>query len=213
MLGGRPMAMAAATVALAVAGCGGGDGGRKAGDGAGGARGGSAAGGGGGARGGGASGAGGGGSKGSSGGRTPRPADRESTRVIRGWSNALRRGRVERATDYFALPSVVENASPPMTLNERAEARAFNTSLPCGARLLRAFRIGRYTAAVFVLTERPGGDCGTGTGNQVATAFVIRRGRILEWRRLADPSTGGEAPPEITPGTPPAAPTVTGPKA
>ena len=92
-------------------------------------------------------------------------------------------------------------------------ARAFNVSLPCGARLERAYRIGRYTAAVFRLTDRPGGDCGTGTGNEAATAFVIREGKIREWRRLEVPPSGGEAPPELSP--PGATPqtTITGPRA
>lgn len=206
MLRGRLTALSAAFAALALVGCGGGDGGGQAA--------GSQGAPGGGSTGGGASGSGGSGGAGSSQAPTARarPADAASLRVIRGWSDALRRGQVNRATDYFALPSVVENASPPVKLRARRDARAFNRSLPCGARLQRAYRIGGYTAAVFVLTERPGGDCGTGTGNQAATAFVIRRGKIVEWRRLADPPTGGETPPSIAPGTQ-TTPTLTGPVA
>jgi hypothetical protein len=181
---GRPIALVAAVaMAIAASGCGGG--GDRA------ARGGS-------------SGSTGGGSAGSGQGSTPAPArragpaDPAAARVIRAWSDALRRGQIERATSYFALPSIVQNDTPPVTLNERAEVKAFNTSLPCGARLERAYRIGRYTAAVFRLTDRPGGDCGSGTGGEAATAFVIRRGRIREWRRLPDPQSG-EVPPQPNP--------------
>lgn len=185
---GRPIALvAAAAVAIAVTGCGGG------GDGA--TKGGAS-----GSTGGGSAGSGQANGQGSAPGPTPRPgpADPAATRVIRAWSDALRRGQVERATNLFALPSIVQNNTPPVTLNERAEARAFNLSLPCGARLERAYRVGRYTAAVFRLTDRPRGNCGSGTGGEAATAFLIRRGRIVEWRRLADPQ-GGEVPPAPSP--------------
>ena len=50
------------------------------------------------------------------------------------------------------------------------------------------FAVGRYVAAVFRLTERPGGSCGRGTGSEAATAFVIRAGKIVEWRRVPLPS-------------------------
>jgi hypothetical protein len=210
MLRGRRIALPAAAVAALVAGGCGGGGGHAAstqdgGQGSGGAGQGSA-----------------GAPPGSSGGQngsatTPgrrlRPAGPTATRVIRGWSDALRRGDVDRATDYFGLPSIVQNNSPPVTIDERAEARAFNLSLPCGAQLERAYRIGRYTAAVFRLTDRPGADCGTGTGNEAATAFVIRKGKIREWRRLQDPVAGGEAPPELSPPAQGSGPEVTGPRA
>ncbi len=142
-----------------------------------------------------------------------RPAAATATRVIQGWSDALRRGDVDRATDYFGLPSIVQNNSPPVTIKQRAEARAFNLSLPCGAQLERAYRIGRYTAAVFRLTDRPGAECGTGIGNEAATAFVIRNGKIREWRRLQDPVAGGEAPPELSPSATDSGPVVSGPRA
>ena len=72
-------------------------------------------------------------------------------------------------------------------LHTKADARLFNASLPCGARLIRTSSAGRFTTAVFRLTERPGpGSCGTGTGLTARTTFVIRDGKIQEWRRVAD---------------------------
>jgi hypothetical protein len=87
---------------------------------------------------------------------------------------------------------VVSNGTPPITLRSRAQVKRFNESLPCGAVLERTYRDGRYTAAVFRLTERPGpGRCGPGTGASARTAFLVRNGKIRQWRRLAEP----EAPP------------------
>jgi hypothetical protein len=155
-----------------------------------------------------------------------RRADPAATRVIRAWSDALRGGDVEAAARYFALPSVVENGPPPLRVRTRDDARAFNASLPCGAVLRRAVAIGRYTAVVFRLTERPGGDCGQGVGHPAGTAFVIRHGKILEWRRVDEktiPPEGvvgptGRHPPEapiLPPGKrprpQPQVPTATGP--
>jgi hypothetical protein len=107
--------------------------------------------------------------------------------VIRAWADTLRHGDVAKAASYFALPALVENGTPPLRLTTRAQVRAFNASLPCGARLLRVHSASRYTTAVFRLTERPGpGRCGEGTGRTARTTFVVRNGKIREWRRVPD---------------------------
>ena len=125
--------------------------------------------------------------------KAPQPASEPSAAgVIRAWADALRGGDVEGAARYFAVPSLVSNGTPPITLRSRADVRLFNESLPCGAVLERTYRQGRYTAAVFRLTERPGrGRCGTGTGDHARTAFIVQGGKIRQWRRLANP----QAPP------------------
>jgi hypothetical protein len=155
--------------------------------------------------------------------KATREADPAATRVIQAWSTALRHGRVDAAASYFALPSLVQNGTPPLRVRTRADARAFNASLPCGAVLRRAVSIGRFTVVVFRLTKRPGGDCGTGAGHAAGTAFVIRRGKIVEWRRVDErdvppvgvvPSTGKNPPesPLLPPGKrPQQVPTATGP--
>lgn len=111
--------------------------------------------------------------------------------MIEAWVGALSKGDVGGAADYFALPSVTENGTPPLTLRSRADAVAFNRSLPCGARLVRAQPLGRFIAATFRLTDRPGGDCGSGAGLLARTAFVIRDGKIVRWQRLPNPSRPG----------------------
>ena len=55
---------------------------------------------------------------------------------------------------------------------------------------MRAETQGQFTTATFRLTERPGpGICGPGTGEAAKTSFVIRDGKIVEWRRVG---AGGE---------------------
>jgi len=108
----------------------------------------------------------------------------DDVRVIRRWADTLRAGDVAGAARLFAVPAIVENGTPPQLLKSRREVRAFNASLPCGARLLRTRRRDRYTVAVFRLTERPGGACGRGVGETAATAFRLRGGRIAEWLRV-----------------------------
>jgi hypothetical protein len=112
--------------------------------------------------------------------------------VIRGWAQALRAGDVNKAAAYFALPAIVANGTPPVEITSRAQAREFDSLLPCGARLVATSRRGRYTDATFRLTNRAGGDCGSGTGTLAAVAFLIRAGKIVEWRRLPNP--GGQPP-------------------
>ena len=44
------------------------------------------------------------------------------------------------------------------------------------------------------LTERPGpGECGTGVGNEAYTAFLIRRHKIVQWRRVVEPAPAASA--------------------
>lgn len=116
-------------------------------------------------------------------------ADPEAVEVIADWADALRSGDVEGAAEYFAVPSTAENGPLLVRIQSQADAVRFNESLPCGARLIRADGSGGFTTATFELTERPGaGACGAGTGGTAKTAFVIRDGEIVEWRRVgADP--------------------------
>jgi hypothetical protein len=126
---------------------------------------------------------------------SPKPSASSPETVIRAWADTLRRGNVGRAAAYFSLPAIIQNGTPPLRLTKRSEVIAFNASLPCGASLLRTSTAGRYTEAVFRLTERPGsGRCGSGTGQTARTAFVVRNGKIREWRRLRDAPARAPAP-------------------
>ena len=120
------------------------------------------------------------------------PPGHASVVLIDEWVRTLSRGDVKGAAEFFALPSVVQNGTPPLTLRSRADAVEFNRSLPCGAKLVGAKPRGRFIAATFRLSERPGaGTCGAGVGGIARTAFLIRDGKIVQWRRLPDTGPSG----------------------
>jgi hypothetical protein len=145
-------------------------------------------------------------------GITPSAAD---VAVIRAWSDALRRGNVQAAARYFALPSVMINGTDAngtalvITIGSRSQAQVANASLPCGAQFISADQRGRYVNALFRLTGRPGlggSDCGSGAGQTARTNFVIAHGLIVEWIRAPDDpgdNRGSTAPAPATPPTPP----------
>jgi hypothetical protein len=122
-------------------------------------------------------------------------ADPADVHVIDGWVTALRRGDVQAAASYFAIPSVAENGPVLLHIRSLRDARRFNQSLPCGARLVRVETAGQFTTATFHLTERPGpGVCGAGAGEIAKTSFVIRDGKISQWRRVGAGAGGQSAP-------------------
>ena len=118
--------------------------------------------------------------------------------MIRRWADTLRAGDIEGAARLFAVPVTVENGEPPRRLTTAAEVRAFNESLPCGARLVHTRRKRPYTIATFRLTERRGGHCGVGVGDPAATAFRLRAGKIVEWLRVPTPSAPTGPPPNTS---------------
>lgn len=126
-------------------------------------------------------------------------ANQADVHVIDGWVTALRRGDVDAAAGYFAIPSVAENGPVLLHIKSVQDARRFNESLPCGARLIHAETAGQFTTATFRLTERPGpGICGPGTGGVAKTSFVIHDGKIAEWRRVGAGGGGQQAPSQST---------------
>jgi hypothetical protein len=127
----------------------------------------------------------------------------ESVAVINGWADSLRAGHVKKAATYFDVPVTVQNAGPEVRLTTRRDVLDFNRTLPCGAHVVKTVAGERYTVATFVLTERPGSArCGA-TGELAATAFLLRHGKISEWRRVLVPPPLG--PPENVQAPAPAA--------
>jgi limonene-1,2-epoxide hydrolase len=125
----------------------------------------------------------------------PGNADPTDVEVIDAWVRALDRNDIDAAAGYFAIPSSTLNGIP-LEIRTRADARRFNSSLPCGAHLVRADSHAAFTIATFRLSERPGpGSCGSGVGNKAATAFAIEDGKITDWRRVPVPGGGGGAVP------------------
>ena len=121
----------------------------------------------------------------------PGGADPEAATVIDEWAQRLSEGDIAGAAEYFAVPSVAENGVT-LEIENPADARLFNESLPCGAELVEATEEGELTLATFRLTERPGpGTCGQGVGGTAQTEFRIADGLISEWRRVVPESGGG----------------------
>lgn len=137
---------------------------------------------------------------------TPAPDERAPVtateqRTIQGWSDELRHGDVDGASAYFSVPSRVSNGGPTLLdLTTKAQVKAFNASLPCGAKLLRTRRsVDSFVVGVFELTDRPGSTCDAEKGAQASVAFLIDDdGHIVGWIRADEPSGGG-ALPEPTP--------------
>jgi hypothetical protein len=132
--------------------------------------------------------------------------DPAAIRVIRLWSDALHGSDVALASSFWAIPSKVQNGTPLLTLTSAAEVRAFNDSLSCGSMLTSALgaRNG-FTIAIFKLTQRPGADCGSGTGHHARAAIRVRDGKIAEWYRLPDDFAepdGPQEPDAVQPGGP-----------
>lgn len=126
--------------------------------------------------------------------RATGPARAASRRVIVGWLRALRGGHVERAAHYWALPSKFQNATPVLTIDTERERIAVNQALPCGAKATAMGGAGDYTIVSFVLTKRPGGDCGSGVGGTARSAIRVDGDRIAEWYRLPDEPQADSGP-------------------
>lgn len=136
---------------------------------------------------------------------TPKRAPRTTgEQVARGWADALRRGDVDAAAGFFALPAVVQNGTPPLRLRTRRAIRNFNVALPCGAQFLRARAHHGYVLVTFRLVDRPGPGAThpcQGKGATAATAFLIRGGKIVEWRRALVPGEKARPRARPTPGS------------
>jgi hypothetical protein len=128
-------------------------------------------------------------------------ADPAQAKVIRDWTDALRGGDVAGASALWALPSTVQNVTPALKLRSRADVRAFNRSLPCGAVVTTSAGAAHgFTIITVRLTKRRGADCGTGAGGVARTAIRVRDGKIAEWYRLPDDPDGPAPSPDTTAG-------------
>ncbi|HEX8156979.1 MAG TPA: hypothetical protein VF526_06290 [Solirubrobacteraceae bacterium] len=129
--------------------------------------------------------------------------ERRAIEVIRGWSEALRLGDIDRASSFWGLPAKIQNATPVLTLRSRDDVRAFNLSLTCGAILTAAGKAKEFTILNMRLAARRGADCGSGVGRPARTAIRVQRDKIVEWYRLPDdPQEPRPAPPREPPTAP-----------
>lgn len=128
--------------------------------------------------------------------RSTGPAEPAAVQVIERWTRELREGRVGAAAREFALPSRFQNGTPVLQITQPIEREAINRSFSCGAKAVRFGAARDFTIVVFRLTERPGGDCGAGTGNLARSAIRVRGGKIIDWYRL--PDEGEQQAPQVS---------------
>ncbi len=124
------------------------------------------------------------------------PADPRQLAVVRRWAAALRAGNFAGAAALFHLPSLFRNGpADSITIQSLAQAKAANSTLPCGAVVISAFRQGAFIDVLFRLTARAGRGggqqaCGSGIGQTARTEFKIQNGQIVAWVRA--PSLPGD---------------------
>jgi hypothetical protein len=123
------------------------------------------------------------------------PADAASVKVIARWLRALRSGDEAKAARYWATGAKFQNATPVLTIDTPVEKLAIQKSLTCGAKIRHANGPAPFVVLVFVLTQRPGADCGTGAGHTARGAIRVAHGQIVEWYRL--PDDPGQPQPDV----------------
>jgi len=113
-------------------------------------------------------------------------ADRSSVNVIAKWLKVLQSGDEAGAARYWATGAKFQNSTPVLTIDTPIEKLAIQKSLPCGAKIKQANGPKPFVVLVFTLTQRRGGDCGTGVGQTARGAIRVAHGQIVEWYRLPD---------------------------
>ncbi len=130
------------------------------------------------------------------------PAKVANKQVIDAWLAALQLGDEKAAARYFAPGALVQNSSPVFIAKTLAQRTQFQRILTCGAKDAGALAAPRdFTVITYKLVERPGGQCGSGTGHLARGAIRVVHGKIAEWYRLPDapPPVGHKRGPQVKP--------------
>jgi hypothetical protein len=116
----------------------------------------------------------------------PDPLHTYNGRVIRGWLLSLERQDYTQAAYYFAPNALIDQGNP-YRLRTKSDAFAFNSSLPCRARLvgLQGGGHAAHVLATFRLRRGPGGKC----SGLLRVRYTIRNGKFTEWHQLPKPSS------------------------
>jgi ketosteroid isomerase-like protein len=109
----------------------------------------------------------------------------DEQQVVRDWIEALNAEDHERAASFFADDAIVEQ-SREFKLEDRADAIAFNRSLPCDASVTDVDDEGDTLLVAFRLRGGSEGGC---DGGSARVRFRFRDGKFSEWRQLPEPAT------------------------
>jgi hypothetical protein len=112
------------------------------------------------------------------------PPPKGAARVIRRWAAAVRAADWGRAADLVATGAHVQTGPEVERLTTRNLVLAWNTSLPCGAKVERIGGARGYAIVRFRLTERKEGACREDLGQITRTAIRVADGRIVGWYAL-----------------------------
>jgi limonene-1,2-epoxide hydrolase len=103
--------------------------------------------------------------------------------VVRAWSEAVNTGDNEGAARLFADGARVVQGEEVRRLDSFAEARAWNSALPCSGRILSLTAREDTVRVMFVLGDRPEKTC-DGPGERALALFRVRDGKIVLWHQL-----------------------------
>ena len=124
-------------------------------------------------------------------------ADPRSVKVIAQWLKVLRRGDETGAARYWATGAKFQNATPVLTIDTPIEKLAIQKIKEAGGPK-------PFVVLVFTLTQRVGGDCGSGVGQTARGAIRVAHGQIVEWYRLPDDPSQEQPNVAVTEGGSPA---------
>lgn len=116
----------------------------------------------------------------------------DPTKVVESWSQAINGGDDEKAAALFATDALVIQDGRHTTLADEAAALGFNSSLPCGYKVVDQKVTGNEATATFTLTRRPDHMC-DGTGESETVVFRITDEMITLWHQLPPGTTDTEA--------------------
>ena len=102
---------------------------------------------------------------------------------MRAWSEAVNTGDNEGAARLFADGARIVQGNEVRRLDSFAEARAWNSSLPCSGRILSLIAREDTVRVTFVLGDRPQKEC-DGPGERALALFRVHDGKIVLWHQL-----------------------------
>jgi limonene-1,2-epoxide hydrolase len=111
--------------------------------------------------------------------------------VVRAWSAAVNTDDNAGAARLFAEGARVVQDDEVRRLETFAEARAWNSSLPCSGRIIRLTVRGENVRVTFVLGDRRRSEC-DGPGERAHALFRVRDGKIVLWHQLEQDETPDE---------------------